>query len=259
MRQLQFTALGEPRLVEVPAPTVAPGRLLLRTRLSALSNGTERAQMLGETYNLRRQFPLRPGYQAISTVEAVGEGVRRFAPGDLVYSATFGTHAELHGAAEDDLLVRLPADGCRSDLAFLAVAAVAWNDVGLVAPRPGERLLVVGAGPIGQYAVQAARVLGAAVTLASRGRRRLEAAAATGAVALVETADTRDPRLLAAGPFHAVAECSGADNLDGILGEGFGSPRLLIPRGGRLVLVAGRDRVAYSCNAAQGGAVSIHH
>jgi NADPH:quinone reductase-like Zn-dependent oxidoreductase len=259
VKQLQFIAPGKPALVDVADPVVPEDGLLLRTRVSALSNGTERAQMLGLTYNKQRRFPAMPGYQAISEVVEVGAGVTRFAPGDIVYSGTFGTHAEWHAARQDALLAKLPADGDLEALAFLAVAAVSWNDVGLTGLQPGERLLVVGAGPIGQFAVQAGRLLGAEVSLASRGAARLAVAEQIGAVRTIQAEGTESDDLRAAGPFEVVAECSGADVLDGIIGVGFGSPKLLIPRGGRLVPVAGRDRIAYDGNAAQSGRVTIVH
>lgn len=106
----------------------------------------------------------------------VGADVACFKVGDIVYTGTFGTHAELHTATEQDLIVKLPKDADLQALAFLAVAAVSWNDVGLASVTAGDHVLVTGAGLIGQFAVQAARIMGARVTLASRGRSRLEAA-----------------------------------------------------------------------------------
>lgn len=259
MKQLYFADVGQPELRDVDVPCLDDDELLLRTHLSALSNGTERAQMMGLTYNQTKRFPMAPGYQAVCEVVEVGATVERFAVGDLVYCATFGTHAQFHTARERDLLVKLPADGDLEALSFLAVAAVSYNDISLTGIEPGESVLVIGAGPIGQFAVQAARLAGAEVTLSSRGQARLDIAAGIGAVRTIAADSTLDEALLAAGPFDVVAECSGSDNLDGIIGTGFGAPRLLVPRGGRLVLVAGREQVSYNCNAAQGGRVTIYH
>ncbi|MBT3345332.1 MAG: zinc-binding alcohol dehydrogenase [Gemmatimonadetes bacterium] len=259
MKQLHFTAVGKPELLDVDPPSVPADGMLLRTRTSGLSNGTERAQMMGETYNQGKRYPVTPGYQAISEIVEVGPAVERFQVGDLVYTATFGTHAQFHVATEESLIIPLPADADLEALVFLAVAAVSLNDVSLTQVQPSERLLVIGAGPIGQFAVQAARIRGAQVTLASRGEARLRIAEEIGPVRTIVAASTDHEDLRDAGPFDVVAECSGSDNLDGIIGRGFGTPKLLIPRGGRLVLVAGRGEVRYNCNAAQGGKVTIYH
>lgn len=258
MKRLLFTARGRAELVEEPDPRPEPGRMLLRTLFSALSNGTERAQLLGLTYNKAGRYPLRPGYQAISQVVACGEGITRCAPGDIVFTGTYGTHAALHTAGDSDLLVRLPAAAELPALAFLAVAAVSWHDLALARVQPGERVLVLGAGLIGQFAVQAARLAAAEVVLASRGAVRLQAAQVAGPVRTLATTGAGDPALAASGPFAVVMDCAGADDLDTIIGGG-PAGRLLARRGGRLVLVAGRERVDYDCTAAQVAALTIHH
>lgn len=51
MRQLHYTDVGTPELLDVATPDLSDDGLLLRTRYSALSNGTERAVMMGQTYN----------------------------------------------------------------------------------------------------------------------------------------------------------------------------------------------------------------
>jgi 2-desacetyl-2-hydroxyethyl bacteriochlorophyllide A dehydrogenase len=256
MKQLTFLAKGAPALCDAPDPIPGPDRMILRTLWSALSNGTERALLMGETYNKGQSYPVHPGYQAICRVVAVGDEVTRFAPGDTVFAGTFGAHAEFQAVHEEDLVVKLPADSDHRALAFLAVAAVSWNNIGLTRILPQERVLVIGAGLIGQFAVQAARIAGGSVALASRSADRLRAAQAAGPVEILETGDL--VQIHDAGPFAVVAECSGAENLDAIIGD-ISGPRLIAPRGGRLALIAGRDRVSYDCVGAQCRALTIYH
>jgi len=259
MKRLVFTARGHPELEELDPPTCPPDGMLLRTRYSALSNGTERNQLLGGNYNERGTYPFRPGYQAVSEVVEAGPELSGFAVGDLVYTGTSGTHAAYHVARNGDLAVSLPSDADLEAGAFLSVAAVSWHDVGRAGVTADDRVLVIGSGPIGQCAMQAVRLRGARLTASSRGSERLALAADINGCPTVAADSTDAKALHVAGPFDVVVECSGADNLDGILGRGFGNQRRLLASGGRLVLTAGRDAVRSACNAAQAARASIVH
>ena len=85
------------REVELPAP--APNQVLVRTKVSAVSAGTELAVWTGthqwlEDPNLPDwKFPFRPGYSAAGTVVAVGSEVSGWRPGDRVSFP--GNHASL--------------------------------------------------------------------------------------------------------------------------------------------------------------------
>jgi NADPH:quinone reductase-like Zn-dependent oxidoreductase len=99
-------------------------------------------------------------------VEAVGDGVTRFQPGDEVFGIAKGSFAEYARASEDKLAPK-PAN-----LTFEQAAVVAIS--GLTALQglrdhahvcPGQKVLIVGAsGGVGTYAVQVAKVFGAHVT-----------------------------------------------------------------------------------------------
>ena len=257
MRQIVYPRQGEVAFAEVPEPACPEGGIKLRSRFTALSNGTERNQMLGRNYNQARRFPFTPGYQAVSEVVAVAPGVTRFAPGDLVLSGTSGTHAEFHVAAEDALLAPLPVDADLETAALLSVAAVSWRDGERAAITAGERVIVFGAGIIGQFAVQAARARGAEVHLVATSRRRLDAAERCGPVRTWVWAEDAEA-IRDTGPFQVAWETAGADVLDAIIGTGFGQPGLVAYEG-RVLLIAGRDRIDYSSNAAQGRALALLH
>ncbi|MDR7450223.1 MAG: dehydrogenase, partial [Armatimonadota bacterium] len=122
---LQSLRTGAIEVAEVPAPAVRPGTLLVRTRVSLISAGTERmlvgfgrAGWLGkarqqpekvrqvldkvrtdglwatlEAVRSRLDEPLPLGYCNVGRVVEVGAGVTGFAVGDRV--ASNGWHAEV--------------------------------------------------------------------------------------------------------------------------------------------------------------------
>jgi NADPH:quinone reductase-like Zn-dependent oxidoreductase len=109
--------------------------------------------------------PVR-GYDLAGRVEAVGESVTGFRPGDEVFGTCTGSFAE-YARARPDRLAPKPAG-----LTFEQAAAVpisgyaalqAVRDQGQV--RPGQRVLIIGAGGgVGTFAVQLAKAFGAEVT-----------------------------------------------------------------------------------------------
>src|SRR5690348_17064726 len=66
-----------------PIPSLQPSEMLVETRYSGVSVGTEFALVRGRLD--WGPFPLCTGYQAVGVVRAVGAGVQGFAVGDTVY------------------------------------------------------------------------------------------------------------------------------------------------------------------------------
>src|SRR3954468_9151385 len=117
-------------------------------------------------YGLRAPKNPVPGMDLAGTVEEVGTGVTRFAPGDAVFGIGRGTFAEYARAPESKLAAR-PVNLSAEQAAVVAVSGLpalqGLRDHGRVGA--GQRVLVVGAsGGVGTYAVQLARVFGAEVT-----------------------------------------------------------------------------------------------
>src|SRR2546425_9895933 len=67
--------------VEVLAP--GPGELLVRTAVSAVSPGTERAHF-NRLPNTQVTYPYTPGYSGVGTVVELGRGVLSPRPGETV-------------------------------------------------------------------------------------------------------------------------------------------------------------------------------
>jgi len=158
-------------LREVPVPSPRPGEVLVRVRAAGIDRGTWHL-MAGLPLVMRLGFGLRgprqptPGRDLAGIVEAVGEGVTRFAKGDAVYGTGHGSLAEFARAREDRLAAK-PVSLSFEQAAAVPVSALtalqALRNAGRVAP--GQSVLVIGAsGGVGTYAVQLAKAFGAEVT-----------------------------------------------------------------------------------------------
>lgn len=189
---LQHLRSGELELADVPCPAVRPGCLLVQTRASLISAGTERMlvefgqsgliakaraqpdkvkQVLAkirtdgllptlETVFARLDEPLPLGYCNVGRVVEVGAGVQGFSVGDRV--ASNGAHAEMV-CVPATLAARVPAGVDDASASFTVLASIALHGMRLLAPQLGEHVVVVGLGLLGQVAVQLLRASGCRV------------------------------------------------------------------------------------------------
>jgi NADPH:quinone reductase-like Zn-dependent oxidoreductase len=153
---------------------------LLKTLYSGLSNGTERNKLMGGNYS-RGKWPDRIGYQHVSQVVECGGKIQNFKEGDIVFTGTYPGHVPYHLAKESDLITKLPDTLDLPSAALYGVASVAMQNVRRVEVKPTDRILVIGLGLIGLFAVQAALAMGAQVTVVDRNADRLEWARSFGA------------------------------------------------------------------------------
>ncbi|MBX6740815.1 MAG: NADPH:quinone reductase [Acetobacteraceae bacterium] len=157
---------------DLPTPSPGPGEVLVRLATSGV-NPSDWKTRLGRTRP--KVFPrIVPHSDGAGRIEAVGEGVDRARIGERVWiwngqwKRPFGTAAE-YIALPSAQAVRLPdntgfdAGACLGIPALTALHAV-LTDGGVT----GQRVLVTGgAGAVGHYAIQFARLLGAAQILAT--------------------------------------------------------------------------------------------
>lgn len=80
----QKTFKGETLTIEdAPMPTPQPHQILIRTRAIGINPADAAVQKLGMIYDAS-QFPVILGFDVAGSVEAVGDQVKRFKPGDRV-------------------------------------------------------------------------------------------------------------------------------------------------------------------------------
>nr|WP_026315914.1 NAD(P)-dependent alcohol dehydrogenase [Actinokineospora enzanensis] len=159
------------RPAEIPVPVIGPDEVLVRVRAAGVEQGVWHL-MAGRPYLVRLAIGLRAprtpvrGRELAGVVEAVGEGVTAFRPGDEVFGIGEGTFAELVRAKAAKLALK-PAESTFEQAAVMSISGLtalqALRDNAKV--REGQSVLVIGAsGGVGTFAVQIAKALGGQVT-----------------------------------------------------------------------------------------------
>ncbi|SOE16812.1 NADPH:quinone reductase-like Zn-dependent oxidoreductase [Hoeflea halophila] len=202
MKAISYSRYGSPGVlkpVTLPKPAPKPDEVLVRIHATSVTSGDYRARSLDMPAGFgligRLVFGLfRPRHKILGTefagvVEAVGNKVTRFRPGDRVFAypgATFGGYAEYAAISQQAAIAHVP-DNLRLDVAVAlsfggATALDFLRTKGSI--KPGDRVLVIGAsGNVGSAAVQLAKTFGAHVTgTASTGKRNMVAALGADAV-----------------------------------------------------------------------------
>jgi NADPH:quinone reductase-like Zn-dependent oxidoreductase len=152
------------KLEQAPIPVPGPGEVRVRL-LRAGVNPADRGSLSGayKAY-MPLNFPWTPGIDGAGVVDAVGEGVTAFQPGQAVFGTFNGSYAEYAVAGAGDLALK-PDNLSFDEAASVPVGALtAWSAVETAGLQPGQRVLVHGgAGGVGQYVVQLVKDKGAEV------------------------------------------------------------------------------------------------
>ena len=186
------------RIDEVPDPAPGPGELLVRVR--ACSINYPDVLIIEDKYQLKPPRPFAPGSEVAGEVEAIGEGVEGWAPGDRLIAPTgFGGLVEKM-VVPVRMAIPLPPERTFEEgsalLLTYATAIHALVDRGRLAS--GQSLLVLGAaGGVGIAAVEIGKALGARVIAAASSEEKAAAARESGAdSAIVYPTGDLDPRAL---------------------------------------------------------------
>ena len=165
MLAVQIQRTGAPEVLEVvdlPDPTPSPGEILIRQEAVGLN--------FIDTYHRSGLYPMKLpavlGTEGAGVVEAVGEGVTRFTPGDRVgYAGAAGAYAQLR-ILPADRAVKLPG-GISTRLAAASMLKGMTAEFLLRRCYPvkaGDAILVhAAAGGVGMILSQWGKALGARV------------------------------------------------------------------------------------------------
>ena len=221
------------------------------TIFTGVTNGTERNQLIGGNYAPQdEELPTGGfGYQNIGRVIEVGPDVRELRIGEILYMSA--GHEEYVVMPEDGLLIKLPDSIIRKEAALLGMSSVALRTCRNAELKVGERVLIVGAGIIGQVAAQIATSKEARVTLCDVDENRLELARHCGvAETVLNVSGNRWGKEIADGTFDAVIDFAGVPGMEDRLISS------LRPRG-RVLFIAGREKVTYTFNLGQEREIQI--
>ena len=234
---LQELQTGQTTIAEMPTPQPGRGQVLIQTRISLISSGTERMLVEFSKGNLLQKARSQPdkvkqvldkiktdglmptleavfkkldepvplGYCNVGQVVEVGAGVSEFQPGERV--ASNGPHAEFV-CVPKHLCAKIPENVTDETAAFTVLGAIGLQGVRLASPALGERFVVFGAGLIGLLTVQLLRASGCEVLAVDVNEVRLELAEQFGA--RICCAATTDPGA-------AARAWTGGVGVDGVL------------------------------------------
>ena len=175
MKAIVRTKYGSPDVLKlrgIDKPEIGDDQVLVHVHAAGMDRGVWHV-MTGLPYPIRLagyglRAPNNPviGSDVAGVVEAVGENVTRFQPGDEVFGIGKGSYAGYVCAREDKLAPK-PANLTFEQAAVVAISGLTalqgLRDHGRVEPE--QKVLGIGAsGGVGTFAVQIAKVFGAHVT-----------------------------------------------------------------------------------------------
>lgn len=187
----QYGGLDQLVLDTIPRPHPQDDQVLIRVIIAGVNpaDWMMRAGYFKEFMPL--PLPWTPGVDAAGIVEAVGENVKTFQPGQAVFGIVSGGYAEYAVAGASDVQVK-PKHLTFEEAASVPLGALtAWGAVIDTANvQKGQRVLIHGgAGGVGAYAVQLAKWKGALVT-ATASTRNVDLVKSLGADSVIDYTTT---------------------------------------------------------------------
>ena len=199
-----MTAPGQTRVVELAMPAIGPADVLVKMRACGICGSDALYISLGGLPTRQGKMPL--GHEPAGEVAAVGDRVTGISVGDHVVINPMAAPSNIignggaTGALADYLLIEDAVRGkslevVPNHIPFEVAAlnepmAVARHAVNQVAPKPSDKVVVFGAGPIGLGATIGFKSVGVQhVTVVDLIASRLEKAFKVGADAVINSAE----------------------------------------------------------------------
>lgn len=168
MDTMMVARLLEPRrfeLTETTVPEPGRGQVLIRVRACGLCTSDLYGwRGSGKVYPF---VPGAPGHEVYGTVAATGEGVEGLSPGDTVTAIAFPGRGYAEYIVADAVSTALVENGHGTEAVLGEPIACAVNAMRRSGVRPGDSVLLLGAGYMGALALQILRNMGAAPLMAA--------------------------------------------------------------------------------------------
>lgn len=165
---LVFPSPGRVEIEHRAIPVPEPGHVLIHTRRTLISIGTELTVLSGDfapdsVWADVAKYPYLPGYDNVGTVVAVGNAADSAWLNRRV--ATYGTHAR-YVTAPIEALREVPPAVPDEQAVFFTIAEIVMNGLRRGGVQWGEAVAVYGLGLLGQLTVRFCRLCGARPVLA---------------------------------------------------------------------------------------------
>jgi polar amino acid transport system substrate-binding protein len=193
MKQLtQLLKDGKMEIIEVPAPSLQKGTILVKTLFSAISPGTEgktvsdarlnyiakararkkeflavlemaKTQGLWKTYNVvknKLETPTTLGYSLSGIVIDVDKDINNFKVGDYVACAGLNANHSEIVCVPKNLCVKVANKENLKYAAFVALGSIALQGIRIANCSLGENVLIIGLGTIGLLTIQLLNING---------------------------------------------------------------------------------------------------
>jgi len=216
-----YHGVNDVRLEEVTVPVIGAGELLVRVHTCGIC-GTDLKKIATGSHSSPRIF----GHETTGEVASVGAGVSKFSVGDRVaffhhipcgecyycrhkvfaqcevykkVGCTAGYEPSGGGFAEyvrvmdwivDKGVVRIPDGVSHEQASFMEPVNTCWKAIDILAPKPGETVLVIGQGPIGIILAALAQRTGARVITSDLFPERLTIAKGFGLQEVIDASQT---------------------------------------------------------------------
>ncbi|MBQ8380688.1 MAG: zinc-binding alcohol dehydrogenase [Clostridia bacterium] len=170
IKQIVFTEINKAELLQLDASEMKPGCVLVKTAVSTISSGTERANITGDP-NVNANgasevvFPRASGYNSAGEVIRVADDVKDVKVGDRVV-VYWGKHKDYNLMREKNV-VKIEDDNVSYETAALSfIASFPMAAIRKTRLEMGESAMVMGLGVLGMIAVKLLRLAGAVPVIA---------------------------------------------------------------------------------------------
>lgn len=233
MKAIQTHEVGGPEtltLDEIDTPTPGKGEVLVAVKACAINYPD--TLMIRDLYQFKPERPYSPGGELAGVVEAVGEGVTNFKPGDRVMAGIgnggLREKAIVPAARMFPIPDDVPFEKAASLLMTYGTTIHGLKDRGHI--KEGDVVLILGAaGGVGLSAIELAKAYGAKVVAAVSSEAKAEVARKAGADDVViyprEEMDKAASKELA-NAFKAACGPNGANIVYDIVGGQYSEPAI---------------------------------
>ena len=200
-QEIVFPAQNEFQLSDYQDVPLQADEIRGDTLCTLVSQGTELAWAGGD------DFPIRPGYGAVFRVAAVGEDVSGVNVGDVRFC--MGPHRSTQ-QLQAKYTLPVPA-GLEPEAAVIArLMGVSMTTLMTTAARPGDRVIITGAGPVGICAAHNFKIGGYEVSVVEPDELRRRQVEASGIASTFAAMPLDDPAY--AKQVRLVVDCSGHES-----------------------------------------------